>query len=117
MGAGTLGFLEHVNVLRDALHIGVVTEHLSWEVDEFAWVEATTVGVEMVKQLFCHDVGVERSRVMEVVVPEFANDIADELGCGAFGGSEGSLVAEEDCMGGFVSCTDNCRGIIGDGGG
>lgn len=44
-----LGFLKPVDVLEDALHIGVVPTHCGWEVDELAGVEATTVGIKVVE--------------------------------------------------------------------
>lgn len=54
-----LCFLEHVDVLGNVLCLSLVTKHLGWEVDKFAWVEATAVGIKMIKQLFCGEVGVE----------------------------------------------------------
>ena len=54
-----LGFFEHGNVFRDARSDGVVPQHFSREVDEFAWVETPTVGVEVVEKLGRRDVGVQ----------------------------------------------------------
>jgi hypothetical protein len=57
-----LGFLECVDVFRDAFRRGIVSHHLRVEVDEFAWVEASAVGVEVLQELSCRDLVVLREK-------------------------------------------------------
>ena len=42
-----LGILEHFDVLRDAVRGCVVTDHLCWEMNQFAGMEATAGGIKM----------------------------------------------------------------------
>ena len=59
MGKFALGFLEHVDILGDAPSVSAVAKHVCWEADKFPWVEAATVGIKVVKQLFGIDIYVE----------------------------------------------------------
>ena len=99
VGAGkfALSLLQHVNILGDALGISIVAKHVCQDADKFAWVEVTTVGIKVVKQLFCGDMGVEGLGVVEVLVQEFLYAIADELGGSLFRG----LVRGQSLRGGW----------------
>ena len=56
--ASTLCCLEYVDVLGDAVRHGVESQHVGWEVDQFAGVEAATVVVDVREELFGRDVRV-----------------------------------------------------------
>mgnify|MGYP006176933599 CR=1 FL=1 len=64
-----MGLLEHINILGDAFGICVVAEHFRGEADQLTGMEAATVGIEVVEQLFCGDVRVEGAGITEVTVP------------------------------------------------
>ena len=115
MGEFVLSLIEHVNILGDALGISVVAKHVCGEADKFAWVEAATVGIKVVEQLFCGDMGVEGVGMAKVSVPDFFNVVVDELGSGAFCDLVGGEVADKDCMLGFMTGRDNSGGIVVDG--
>ncbi len=52
-------FLECEDELGNAVFIGVVVEHFSWEGGEISVVKATTVGAEVLKEVVCRDIVVE----------------------------------------------------------
>lgn len=76
--------------------------------------ETTSVGVEVVEQLFGGCVGVEGPGVAEVPVPEFFDGIMIELGSGVLCGFVQGKVADQNGMSNFMAGTDNGRGFIGD---
>ena len=63
-----LGFLEHVDVLRDAIHFSVIPHHLNVEVDEVNGVEAATVPIKVIEEVEHHHLGVERLGVWFALV-------------------------------------------------
>ncbi len=52
-------FLECKDELGNAVFVGIVVEHFSWEGDDIGVVKATTVGSEVLKEVVCHDIVVE----------------------------------------------------------
>jgi hypothetical protein len=58
-GEFTLGILEHVYILGDALRVGVVAHHLGREINELAGVESAAVCVEELQELLRGDMRVE----------------------------------------------------------
>jgi len=115
MGEFTLGFLEHVDVLKDPLSFCVVTEHVCGEAYKLAQVEAAAVGIKMVHQLFGSYIGVEGRGVVEIPISEFVHGITDELGSWLFCGLRAGKVTDQDGMSGFMVGTYNGGGIIGNG--
>ncbi len=49
-------FLECEDELGNAVFVGVVVEHFSWEGGKIGVVKSTTVGVEVLKEVVCHDI-------------------------------------------------------------
>lgn len=113
MGQFTLGFLKHADVLGDAICLCVEGHHFCGEVNKFAWVEASTVIIEMVHELHGCDIGVERALMAKVAVPNFFDSIQDEFGCCTFGGFIEGIVPHEDCVFGLTTGPDNSSGIVG----
>ena len=54
-----LHLLEHVNTLRDAVGVGIISHHLCREIDKFTGVETPAICIEVIKQLFRSDVCVK----------------------------------------------------------
>ena len=64
-----MSILEHINLLRDAVSIHVVSHHLRWEIDQFSGVQASAVGIEVCEQVVGRDGGVVRPWVAKVAIP------------------------------------------------
>ena len=88
--------LEHFDVLGDAIGGCIVTDHLCWEMNQFAGVKAPTVGIKMCEEVGGRDGGVEGVGMAEVTVPHLLYCVADEFGGRAFGGFIGGIVADTD---------------------
>ena len=87
--------------------IGIVAQHVSREVDKLVGVEAPTVCIEVITDLFGSDVSVDELGMAEVPVSQIVDCIADELGGGTFDGFVGGKRAGEDDVLGFLASMDN----------
>ncbi len=56
-------FLECKDELGNAVFVGIVVEHFSWEGGKIRVVKATTVGAEVLKEVVCRDIVVEGDRM------------------------------------------------------
>lgn len=79
----------------------------SREIDKLAAVEAATVCTVVLEE------GIEGPDMVEFLVPQFINSIADELGSDMFGDFVGGKITGEDGMLGLLASPDNCGGIAG----
>ena len=55
-----LCLLEYVNnIIGDAVSVGIISHHVGWKIDQFTGMKAPAISIEMGKQLFGSNVGVE----------------------------------------------------------
>ncbi len=71
-----LRILQHVDVLGDAIRLGVVVVHVGAEGDHVNGVEPPAVGVEEGDDLVGCYLCVEDVGILEVVVPHLINNLA-----------------------------------------
>ncbi len=108
-----MSLLKEVDILGDPISFVVIQHHLGGEIDKLARVKTTAVGIEVVDECFCSDIGVEGATVMEVTVPKFVDRFPDEFSRGVFSGFEGSIIVDKDgvfCLG---AGADDRSGVVG----
>ncbi len=83
------------------------------EGDNVNGMQPPAVGVEVGHDLKGRDFCVESLGVLQVVVPNLLNDVAEELGNATFGCFLASVVVKAGFVGGLSANTDDGRGIVG----
>ena len=95
----------------------MISHDVCWKVDQFAWMGAATISIEMVNQLFHGDIGVERSGMMEVpLLPDFVRCVVDEFGGSMFRCIVRGIVSDKEGVLSLALSTDDGGSIISDGG-
>ncbi len=94
-----LSLLQHDDVLRDAVCRHVVPMHVGAEGDHINGVEPPTVGVEEGHDLEGQHLRIEGISVLEVVVPDLVNYLAEEFGSAALGRLIAGIVIKMGIMG------------------
>ena len=105
--------LKHFDVLGDAISRCIVTDHLCWEMNQFAGMEATAGGIKMGEEVGHGDGHVKGVCVVEVTVPHLVHGIANELGHCAFSGFEGGIVTYKGVSTVFGTYPINGDGVDG----
>ena len=71
-----LGVLHQVDVLRDALGVGVEGAHLRRQLNEFGGVQSPRTFADMANYLTGRDGGVDSAGMTELLVPRLFDDAA-----------------------------------------
>ncbi len=72
-----------------------------------------TVGINVGHDLKGCDLWVESLGVLQVVVSNLVNNVAEEFGDATFGCFVAGVVVKAGFVGGLSANTDNCRGAVG----
>jgi hypothetical protein len=107
--------LPHDNEFGNAIRLYVILRHISAEGDHVDGMQPPPVGVEEGHDVDGHDLHVECFGVLEIVVPDLADNIAKEFGGASFGRHVTGKVIEAGFMGCLCTNTDTCSGVFGDG--
>ncbi len=107
-----LGVLEHDDILRDPVGLGVVLVHVSAKGNHVNRVEAPAVEIKESDDIERCDLGVEGVGILQVVVPHLIHDVAEKFGASTLSG----FVVRKVLEFGFVCCfrfdTDDSSGIV-----
>ncbi len=89
-----MSILHHDNKLRDAIHLNVVLGHVQAERDHVNGMQPPAVGVKVGHDFKGHDLCIESLGILQVIVPNLVDDVAEEFGDTTFGHSWGSCQGE-----------------------
>jgi hypothetical protein len=108
-----LGILHHDNNLGDAICLNVVLGHVQAEGDHVDGMQYPTVGIKVGHDLKGCDLRVESLGILQIIVPNLVNNLAEELGDATLGCFIAGIVVKGGFVGGLSANTDNSRGVIG----
>jgi hypothetical protein len=108
-----LSILHHDNELGDAICLDIVLGHVQAKGDHVDCMQPPAVGVKVGHDFKGRNLCVESLGILQVVVPNFVNDVVEEFGDAMFGCFVAGLVVKAGFVGSLGANTDASRGIIG----
>ncbi len=107
-----MGILHYDKELGDAIRLHVILHHICTQHDHVKSMKPSAVGVKEGHDVDGHDLCVEDVGVFEVVVPNFIDDIVENLGHASLGRLVTGIVIEAGFVGGLHTNAIDCCGII-----
>jgi len=105
--------LHHGDELGNVIHLHVILRHISAEGDHVDGMQPPAVGVEEGQDVHGRDFCVESLGILEIIVPDLVNDIAQQFGDATLGRLVTGVVIKAGFVGSLCTNTDDCRGVIG----
>jgi hypothetical protein len=109
-----LSILHHDNELRDAIRLNVVLCHVRVEGDHVDGMQPPAVGIKVGHDFEGRDFCIESLSVLQVVIPNLVENIAEEFGNATFGHLVAGVDVKVGFVGGLSANMNKGCGIVGD---